>query len=308
MRFSGSSYVGSVYRDLCFGAMLGWLSLPAHALDLTPDESRILTDPAFIPEAGQIVGATSLVYGSGIGNVGDLSGTRLYSLDTRTLQISQSVSYGITRKVSIWGDISRASPTTHYDFASGAHANRGDPETYLQLGITDRVLDQASLPFNLDVTLAVPGRLTLALSRELTAFTIAGSAGVYRAGSDHEFDPVRDADVHVNRFWGYFFAVQTQTRLTSTLSINLAAKYISANVDDAHASIGGSSFLIDYPNQVKFDLALNYQLIANRLVAQLSGTYSVSSTRRDVYPDPAFNLVTKGRELRAGGFSLIYSF
>lgn len=307
MRFTESSNVGNAYRHYYFEAMLCWFSLPAYALDLTPDASRVLTDPAFLPAARQLIGATSFAYGTGTGDVGGLSGTRLYSLDTRTVQISQSLSYGFTHEFSIWADASRASPTTHYYFASGGHANRGVPESYLQLGITDRLLDQASHPFNLDITVAVPGRLNLAFSREFRDFTIEGSAGLY-AASGHGFDPVRDADVRVSRFWGYSFAVQTQTRLTTALSINLAAQYISANVDDAHASIAGNSFLIDYPDQVSFDVALNYHLIPNRLVAQLSGTYHVLNTRRDVYPDPNLSLLTTGRRLRAGALSLIYSF
>jgi len=283
----------------CAGIALACGSLPAHASDLT--------DPAFLPAARQFTGATTFGYGTDSGNVEDAQGFPQYSFDSHTEVLTQSLDYGITQRLSVWGGLSQAWTTAHYDYAGGARTT----ERFVRwdVGVTYRVLDEARDPFNLDVSASIPGALSLALSREFQDFTIRASAGVYSGGGGRSrFDLVRGMDVDVGVYRGYDAALQGQLRLTPRLSINVAAQYVSSNLNGVQASADGNAFTIHYPDQVNLGVALNYHLIPNRLALRLGGSYQMLGARHDAYPDPSFDLLTAHRIRRAAGLGLIYSF
>jgi hypothetical protein len=83
--------------------------------------------------------------------------------------------------------------------------------------------------------------------------------------------------------------------------------YVSSNLDRTSASITGTPFTIDYPDQVSAGLALNYHLIPNKLVAQLGGTYQSLGVRHDAYADPTLDVLVAHRSIRSIGVALIYS-
>jgi hypothetical protein len=290
----------SLKRWFYVGAALGAGVLPAHATDLT--------DLAFLPAAKQLVGSTSFGYGTDAGNVEDTSGSRQYSLASHSQALSQTLDYGITSHWSVWGARSQVWTTAQYDFPGGGRTEDRVTGPQLTVGLTGRLLDQEHHPFDLDVTATVPGSLDIAITRAFQDLTIRADAGVYHGGGGEGFDLVRAMDTDVGRFWGYEAALQGQLRLTSSLSFSVAAQYISSNVDNARGTADGTSFTIQFPDQVNFGAALHYQLIQDRLVMQLAGSYQLLGSRRDLYGDPAFDRVAAQRTRHAVGLGFVYSF
>ena len=293
-------------RTLLIGFALG-ISPQTHAVDLTPDASRILSDPAFVPSARQLIGATTYGYSKDSADVVGTSAASQYSLVRRVGGVSQAFSYGITDELSVWGGESYSWSTTEYDFGSGADTSIRRYYRQLQIGVTDRLIDQRNHDFNLDVSAYAPGGVNIAISRTMTDLTLRGSAGIYHVGYENGIDEVRDFNVTVNRYWGYFFSLQSEMRLTRFLAFDVSAAYDSANVNSVHASSSGGSFAIDYPNQVDLGLALSYQLIPDKWVAKLGLGYGFLGTRRDVYADPSLDVQTAHRSVRSIGLSLFYS-
>ncbi len=82
-------------RTLLIGFALG-ISPQTQAVDLTPDASRVLSDPAFVPSARQLIGATTYGYSKDSADVVGTSAASQYSLVRRVGGVSQAFSYGIT--------------------------------------------------------------------------------------------------------------------------------------------------------------------------------------------------------------------
>ena len=294
---------------LASGIAVSCLSLPAHAADLTPAASRDPTDPAFLPGAGQWVGSTSFRYGSAArADVDTPSGSRQYSFDAESRALTQTLDYGLTQSWSIWADWSHAWTSAHYYGAAGSSTHAQVQGSGLQIGVTDRLLDQTRYPVNLDVSVALAEVLSVAISRDFEALTIRATAGVHRGGNRNAFDVERDVDVDTSTYWGYDAALQGRLRLTSAASLDLTVQYVSANVDSVNASSAGTSFTIHYPDQVNLGMSLNFQLVPERLVLQLGGSYQFLGQRRDTYADPTLDLVSRRRTQRVAGIRLVYSF
>ena len=289
----------SIKRWFCAGLVLGSGIVPAQGADLT--------DLDFLPFARQLVGTTSFGYGVDSGDLDDVSGLTQSSRDSHTQALTQSINYGITSRLSVFGALSHTWTTARYDFAGRGRSIERVGSQSLMIGLTGRLLEQQDHPFDLDVTATVPGTLSVALGRELENMTIRAVAGVYHAGGGRGFDLVRGMDVDVGRFWGYQAGLQAQMRWTSAISLNLSVQYISSNVDNARGTADGTTFTIQFPDQVNFGAALNYQLIPHRLAMQLGASYQLLGRRRDLYGDPTQDLATAHRIRHAVGLGFIYS-
>jgi hypothetical protein len=302
--------VGTIWPALLIGAALGGGSLPTYAFDLdsAPNSTRILSYPAYLPSARQFVGISSYSFSTDNGQVTDSLGITRYRFHSDGHGPAQVFLYGLTQDLTIDLAATSVRSTTHYDFSSGASSTHQTSFLQPQIGITYRWLDQENHPFNLDTSALAPGRLIVALSRQMQDLTVSASSGAYLTKSDNGFDEVRGVDVSTSQFWGYFAGLQTQTRLTPDLSLDLGAQYNSSNVDAVHASIGNAPFAINYPHGIRLGSAINYHLVRNRWVARVEYDYVFLSTRRDTYADPASDLQSTARDLRSIDISMIYSF
>src|SRR5579862_1135075 len=94
----------------------------AQAIDLTPYSGRILSDPEFLPLAGQLYGTSAYSHGWVSGNsLNGAGGQSTFNVDTNTLD--QFLGYGITDDISV--DASVRYALANYretDFGSGSRS------------------------------------------------------------------------------------------------------------------------------------------------------------------------------------------
>jgi hypothetical protein len=84
MQFYSAVSFGNTRCALVAGGVLAVLSLPASAADLTPDTSRDLSDPTFLPLTHHFVGRTSYSSWKSAGEVDDLGRAGVYRVGDGT--------------------------------------------------------------------------------------------------------------------------------------------------------------------------------------------------------------------------------
>src|SRR5215813_1438317 len=78
----------------------------AYALDDTPDTTRIVSDPLFLPLEGQIYGQSAYRWSSSNDDVFDATGARAASVQNTGNSLAQQFQYGITDDLALrldWG-------------------------------------------------------------------------------------------------------------------------------------------------------------------------------------------------------------
>ncbi len=115
---------------------------------------RILSDPAYLPFAGQFEGTTAYHYDQASGDVFDSTGAPDYTFHTITDTISQSLQYGLTDDLSFQFGISYDPSQKRNDiFPDGSMKSlQSNGFTDPSFGVTWRAIDQANGPMNLDLS------------------------------------------------------------------------------------------------------------------------------------------------------------
>jgi hypothetical protein len=81
---------------IAFGLALVLLPIGAQALDLTPDASRVVSDPAYLPLGGQLFGSTEYSNGNTSSNTDNYLAAPKSSNNTLSNTVNQAFEYGIT--------------------------------------------------------------------------------------------------------------------------------------------------------------------------------------------------------------------
>ena len=129
------------------------MTAAAQALDFTPDPARILSDPNYLPLAGQIYGTTAYSHAWTDGNSANSAGLETSSFHINTNTIDQLLSVGITDDIAVNASIAYApadfQQINYVNGRSGTLDSSGfsDPT----FGATWRVLDQNAGPLDLDL-------------------------------------------------------------------------------------------------------------------------------------------------------------
>jgi len=317
-------------RNLSLTAIL--LPLPAHSLDFTPDATRIVSDPSYLPLQNQIYGVSQ--YGYGLSNSNTSYNNPLlqsgnYNTKVQTSQIHQAFSYGLTDDISLslsgnyeWErDNIKNTDNPH---ASSVIDRRNEGFTNPSFGATWRVLDQLQQQaFNWDViasytpnlvssTSAYPahsghgsvgsggqsGTLSTALSHTTRDFTVYGSFGVNFIGTANTQDQL--GNTTLNSRLGYNLNLNTQTRLTDRFSVNAGLSEFFNSPQSylyTNANGGTTNFTRNVNNVFQLNTALNLHVIPNRLVASFRYAHDFGGGNSLSYANPNqgnyFNNTTK---------------
>ena len=128
------------------GAALLCIPLQAHAqaLDLTPDTSRILSDPNYLPLAGQIEGSTAYSHGWINGSGVNAAGDQISSFHINSNVIGQTLAYGITDDLSVNGSVQYVPRTFREVDGADGRVTSSDSSGFSDptFGATWRALDQ----------------------------------------------------------------------------------------------------------------------------------------------------------------------
>jgi len=313
------------------------LPLQAGALDFTPDPSRVLTDPSYLPMQGQVYGSTEYSFQRTEWDTDDNLGVQTKSNTNTASVIDQELEYGVTNdftlrltdsyewlKANVSEPFSPSTDTHSYGFT--------DPS----FGATWRVLDQQRFPFSWDLigdyapnlidaksasteedgTVARggwTGTLGTALSYKTRDFTMYGDALATYQGNRKTFNETTHDSVTYDSSWEYQLALNTQTRLTDLFSVNLGVTQTFNNNDDAN-QVTTSGHTLDFTYEpgdtTDFNVALNYQLIPNTLAGALIYVHSFyDNDTSSVYSTSTkSNTTLKNESTDTFGAKLYYAF
>jgi hypothetical protein len=265
MHRSFSQSTGSIARTAPHAAMTRFFgcagllatcltSLPAAAwtLNVTPDTTQYMSDPSFIPSAGQIYSETS--YARTHGDY-DFSSTDGFngSRSTHNNQFTQQIWVGVTDDLSVSGSATYQLSDVVKQFENPTFS------------ILYRVIAQTRYPVSVDVeaNYSPPaansnqsGGPAIYVSREMKSFTVQGEFGAtyYHPSSD------------LSHYWGYFVGLRSQWRFMDHWALNSGVGYSgrtgsSSSFTDLNASFeGGSSSSTTYDGTIAPYVALTYEI------------------------------------------------
>lgn len=312
-------------------AAVALLPAPLFAQDLTPTGARILSDPTYLPLAGQLFGDSAYSYDTPRLREYDPAGTEIYSRHGGENIVTQTFEYGVTNDLSLL--LSDDYSWTHADTTLGGgtqnHLNSNgfqDPT----FGVIFRAIDQRAHPFSLDFTgayspdiISAQGAtassdgsiarggdmvdLRGALGRETRALTLQAYVDGRHFGGETSSNGV-GGQTTSSAYWQTTLGLASQTRFTDRLSLNLGAAY--SMVDDYNrfntaTSVPSTVMPGDFTT---VNLSLNYHLIPNRLVGSIDYGHTFYDHGDVDFPlTPANNYMTH-RDEDAIGAQLRYVF
>lgn len=309
------------------------IASPAVAQDAAPVPLRILSDPAFLPVAGQWYGSTAYDYGLNTFRTFDSTGTELASVHVKSNRIHQFIEYGISDDLSVHlGETYDPSVDRERITSSGTRTFTSSGFTDPTIGLTYRALDQSSNAVNLDFTadylpdlfsakqpspdndgsVAAGGqgaRLSAAVSKVMDNFTLLGRFAANWNGrrdiEDSGGGKLRTGD----SFWDYSLGLESQTRFTDILSLNADLTHTfnqSQHLTDEGTGLAHTS---EPGNATDLGLALNYHLVPNRIVGAVSYDHVWHQDGKDIYPaDPASDVFRRNQNENVYGVRLDYLF
>jgi hypothetical protein len=317
--------------NLAAGAAFVCIPLAAFGQDMTPDTTRYLSDPNYLPLAGQIYGTSAYTHTWTSGDTFDDTGpTSSFRVNTDTL--SQFLSYGITDDLELNAAI-------HYEpdsqrlvnFTNGTHSSLNssgfsDPS----FGAVWRVLDEGPSPVDFDLFGSYTpdvidsknasntddgtvsrggqsGQLGAALGYETRQFSIRGqfSANVY--GDSSAINLMNDDTLHTQGYSNYVLGLETQTRLNPLFSVNAGVDHTFASNENVVNTTTAIAHVLQPGDTTTLHAALNYNLVPNQFVVSATYAHNFLGNNQSVYAVPASDTSTRDRGSDVLGLELYYT-
>jgi len=304
----------------------------AQALDSTPDTTRIISDPLYLPLSGQIYGSTAYRWSSDKQDTFDATGAQTSSVQNTGNTLDQQFQYGVTDDLALrldwgydWRNISRHLPAG--DTLVRSSSGWTDPA----FGVTWRALDQGVNPFSLDLradyapdafpaksastvdegTIARGGDsvdLGLTLGHQTRDFTIAALFDATwldaRKVENQENDGFSTADSQ----WNYRLGVDSQLRLSDVMSVNAGAGHTFANNSTVFNSNTGLTHVSTGGDFTDLDVALNYHFVPNTVVGSIGYQHNFYDDARNLFPaSPADNSAVRNKDEDIVGVTMRYT-
>ncbi len=313
------------------GATASLLPLASWAQDLTPDASRIVSDPNYLPLEGQLWGYTNYFHDWSNGTTYNSSGNKISSFNSNTDDFNQFIGYGITDDLTIDASIAYE-PNADRDiqFANGTSAGRSssgfsDPT----FGVTYRVLDQAVSPVTFDVfgsympdwitsktattttdgsiaSGGQAGNLGAALAEETRFFTIRGAFAADFLGRRHIDDDATGGTFDQSGHTNYLLSLATQTRLTDQFSVNAGVTHTFTSSYSYTNTLNNVTSTLRPGDNTVLDLALNYQFIPNTVVGSVIYRHGITGDRSTDYLNPVADTTQSDQYRNLIGVQLDY--
>lgn len=342
MRDAKMCRVGSLVRvslELSLGLLFVALPMPVCALDFAPDSSRVLSDPAYMPERGQTYGVTNYAYSKRTGDYYNYLDIWYQSFKIRSSALSQSFGYGVNDNLSVRliATYEREHGLPLVTNATADAYGFRDPG----FGVTLRVLDQDDDLFNWDLIGAlVPTVIEAQRPTPTRDGTVSrgGSQGTFGTAASYK---MRSITIYVNAeasylsaskinvsnsggvaiekyepSWQSFFGLNTQTRINDMFAINVGMSETINNSTRGTASSNGfpfASFDSRPGNLTRINVAMVLQVLPQELAAVLSFDHYMYAESRNGNTMPvifteAFDRTTKNASANAISMSLLYAW
>ena len=308
------------------------LASSAQTLDLTPYSGRVLSDPDYLPLAGQIYGTSSYAHGWIDGTTVNYLGVETSTFNFNTNTLAQMLAYGITDDLTVNAAIDYApenyrafhnlNGTSTYSRVSGF----SDPS----FGLTWRALDQQVFPVSVDLlgsyspdwisartatasqdgTVARGGQagtLGAALGYETRSFTIRGAFNANFLGDSSTANSSTGGTIETAAHTTYELALDTQTRLGDLFSVDAGLAHTFDSGTSASNLPAGTLRISDPGNLTALQLALNYNFIPNALVVSATYAHDFYGNSRSLYSNPIFDTQSRDRSGDVVGVKLYYA-
>jgi hypothetical protein len=298
---------------------------------MVPDSTRYLSDPNYMPFAGQIYGYSDYAHSWTSGDSLNAAGDQTSSFKVNTDTLTQFLSYGLTDNLQIDGAM-------HYDPDSDRRINFANgTETTLDssgfsdptLGVQWRVLNEGPYPFDLDLfgnytpnafdsriasaiddgTIARGGQwgtAGAAIGYVTPQFSVRGifDANIYGNGNTYEL--ATNDVLRTQGYTDYVLALNSQTRLNPLFSVNAGIEHTFAANQNAFNETTGIAHLAEPGDTTDLHAALNYNLVPNQTVLSLNYAHVFYGNNQDIYANPASDNSTHNRSGDTLGVQVTY--
>lgn len=313
---------------LCLPALASAQDAAPTAAAVAP--GRIVSDPTYLPLAGQIYGQTHYTYGEVNGATFDAAGGQSAKNHSRLNTYDQTVAFGITDDISVRGGIAYAFGTDRRVTSAGSFDTARNGFENPTFGATWRALDQRRAPVSFDLfgdwapdiyssristgtrdgTVASGGAAAdvgAALGHQTRMFTIRGVFTERYQGRINAYNPNSGLTTEVGSYWTPSVGVQTQTRFTPRLSANIGYDYVFQKRSQDQQTVAGLAYVNHIGDTQTVNAAINYHLVPNRLVGSIGYYHTFYDGRREAFADPT-NDILQNRSGDAVTATLRYVF
>lgn len=300
--------------------------------DANPIATRILSDPLFLPGAGQAYGLSSFTLNQPSGT-NTRAGVATGSFNASDSLFNQTLAYGITNSLTIRFAMGYASDTRDSTAAKTGDVTIGNSTGFSDptFSATYRILDEFRSPLVLDLTasyspntfvsesagagvngtIARGGQntgLSFTLGREMTSFTIAGTVGTTYVGQQVTELLSNNTSSQSDAHWSYDAGLSTQTRFTDRVSLNAGVSYSTGGNYGVSNLQTGNLHTYDSPVTTAVTLALNYHFVPNRFVGSFTYEFDTYTEAQNLFAKLTADTAVINRTGNVVGFRVAYLF
>jgi hypothetical protein len=298
-----------------------------------PTNTRILSDPLFLPVKGQVYGVTAYTLDMPKGD-NFKAGVNTGSFTASDNLINQTIAFGVTNDLTIrfvegYGVNNRDSTAAATgDVTTGSSRGFNDPT----ISATLRIVDEPRAPVIFDLTASYSpdllaseasggtgsegtmGRggqtagVSFALGREMRSFTIAGTGGTTYVGQQMTELLSNSTSTQSQAYWNYSLGLTTQTRFTNRFSLDAGVAFSSAGNYVVSNLTTGNSHTYTPPSTRTLNLALNYHIVPNRVVGEFTYTYNNDTGATNTFAKATSDTAVENRMGNVVGVRLLYAF
>jgi hypothetical protein len=267
-------------RLICLTAVIcGVFPVTGWAFDWTPDTTRYLSDPSFLPMKGQIESFSSLSYNNINEYWRDLSGNKTEHYFSKGDTYTQYFYYGITDRLRISGSADLTERKNKFTFYGNRPEIENSTHNYSNptFDLTYRAIEQTASPVSVDAAIFYTPPATannsqsvggsLFINKETKSLTIQGNTGI-RFNDSYKFTNITNGESISSGFnWAYFVGITSQLRLSQRWAVNSGA---TMNMATSQSSVNsGAGFSDRYDSSLTPYIALEYHVIPNKAVIGL---------------------------------------
>ncbi len=317
--------------SLAAGAAFIAFPLTVYAQGMAPDTGRILSDPNFLPYAGQIYGFTDYDHTWTNGDSFNNLDAKTASFNVNTDTVGQFLSYGLMDDLELNAAIHYV-PGSQRDvtFANGTQESLnssgfGDPS----FGVVWRALEQGPSPVDFDLfgsyspdwidskapspnndgTVArggSSGTVGAAVGYVTPQFSLRGSFNANFYGRSDTLDLLSGDTLRTDSRTDYVLGLATQWRFNPVFSVNAGIDHTFASNQNVLNTATDVSHVGEPGDTTALHAALNYHIVPNKVVASAIYTHDFYSNAQSVYANPASDSSVRNRSGDSVGVRLYY--
>lgn len=263
-------------------------SAQAFDFNLEPDHTRYLADPSYLPAKGELDGESTIGYSDTTEEHYNSSGVMSRKYTANTLTGAQSLTYGLTKRISVSMSETYAKQTAKDAYSSGGtnkfnFSGFEDPA----IGLRGRVVPQGKAPFFIDfvgayspdlfeakaATTTTDGSVgrgnqtfggEMIIGREMKSWTTQLGYAATLNGERKEQVAGRSGSNVMDAYWSYALEWKNQLRFTDSIFLNAGAN-LNWHEDTVHHPAYAASYVGSEDPGTALYLSPGYVIIPQKM-------------------------------------------